>query len=165
VLNLLITTPEIGMANLAQSVNVLAPIVAHKDGSWYQTIAYPLLHYRRLMTGQRMPIAFESPKVDGGKAGEVDAISLSAVKRTDGTVVIACVNRDFANAHPLALPDLPAQRLEVLVLDAASPLDTCSAQHCCVRERRETVSFEGSIILPPGSVLFAQFAPIPSEQE
>lgn len=165
VLNLLISTPEIGMANLAQSVNVIAPIVAEKDGNWYQTIAYPLLHYRRLMTGQRLPIAFDSPKVDGGMVGEVDAISLSAVKRGDGTVAIACVNRDFANAHPLALPDLPAQRVEVLLLDAALPLDTCSAQHCCVREHREMVSFEGSITLPPGSVLFAQFAPISSEQE
>ncbi len=30
------------MANMAQLVNVIAPIFSTKEGSWYQTIFYPL---------------------------------------------------------------------------------------------------------------------------
>ncbi len=154
VLNQLIMRPEIGMANLAQSVNVIAPIVAGQDGSWYQTIAYPLLHYRRMMTGERLTLHFQSPKMDGGKAWELDALSLAAVRREDGAVCIAAVNRDLEQPHQLEW-DAPVQA-DVRMLYSDSPMAACSAERSCVKEKKEQIT-GSSILLPPGTVTLITF--------
>ncbi|MBQ8637705.1 MAG: hypothetical protein IJ468_00890 [Lachnospiraceae bacterium] len=107
ILNLLLSTPEIGMANLAQSVNVIAPIVAETDGSWFQTIAFPLRLYRTAMTGTRLSVSFRSqnPVIDGKAAGQVEALNVSAVQNPDGTVRLAVVNRDFDHDYEIAVTE------------------------------------------------------------
>lgn len=54
-LNLLINhSGKIGIANMAQLVNVIAPIMAEKDGSYCQTTYYPMQLYRKLAGGDKI---------------------------------------------------------------------------------------------------------------
>jgi alpha-N-arabinofuranosidase len=78
-LTFLITTPAIGLANLAQLVNVLAPIRADAEGARFQPIAYPLMWYRRLVKGTLVEAETSLP------------LSICAVHAEDYTVV-ALVN-------------------------------------------------------------------------
>ena len=152
VLNLLVDAPYIGMANLAQSVNVIAPIVAEEQGSWLQTIAYPLLHYRSRMLGQRLTVTFCNPVIDGGEAGLIDALRISAVKHADGHLCIAAVNRDLDNSHAITLEGIPAGQRTLLRLEGTAPEATCSLGYSCVRETEQALPESGSITLPPASV-------------
>lgn len=152
VLNLLVSTPEIGMANLAQSVNVIAPVVAEREGAWYQTIAYPLLHYRHAMAGHRLEVRLDSPAVDGGAAGSLDALSVSAVRRPDGRTCVAAVNRDLERAYRVCLQGIGTGTAQMLRLEGTAPEAACAMDHSCVRESRETLPSAEEIMLPPGSV-------------
>lgn len=152
VLNLLVDMPQIGMANLAQSVNVIAPVVAEEKGSWFQTIAYPLLHYRNRMLGKRLPVSFHSPVIDGGQAGQVEALRISAVVREDGSVCVAAVNRDLDHPHTISL-NLTGNR-KVLRLEGTAPEDCCSFSHCCVLESEAELPEGSPIALPPASITF-----------
>ena len=152
VLNLLVDAPYIGMANLAQSVNVIAPIVAEEQGSWLQTIAYPLLHYRSRMLGHRLTVTFPNPVIDGGEAGPIDALRISAVKHADGHLCIAAVNRDLDNSYAITLEDVPAGQRTLLRLEGTAPEATCSLGSSCVRETEQALPESGSITLPPASV-------------
>lgn len=149
VLNMLISRSEIGMANLAQSVNVLAPVVAEKEGAWFQTIAYPLRLYRREMVGKRLDVNFESPVFDGGPAGMLEALSVAAVEAEDGVLKIAAVNRHFDSEYHLRLPAFTHGRYVRLLAD--TPRETCSLTNCCVRETTGEIR-DRDVILPPGSV-------------
>ncbi len=149
VLNLLISEERVGMANLAQSVNVLAPIVTEKDGCWEQTIAWAWKLYRSHMAGRRVECRFQPPVLDGGRAGEIEAISLSCVQREDGARMIAAVNRDFEREYLLEMEE--SVSAEIIRLAADSPRDTCSRERCCVHETHETAQGK-AIPLPAGSI-------------
>lgn len=154
VLNLLISKPEIGLANLAQSVNVLSPIVAEKQGSWYQTIAYPLLKYRAMMQGERLKCLYHSPVINGGAAGEIDAISAAAVRRPDGKCVLAIVNRDLEKDCHIRWQGGACEHpgdINMTVMQAHSPLDTnCLERNCVVIQ--ECHLTENCAHLPPASI-------------
>ena len=152
VLNLLISMPEIGMANLAQSVNVIAPVVAQEDGSWFQTIAYPLMHYRHAMTGNRLAVHFESPTINAGAAGQIDALSICAVVREDGTVCIAAVNRNLESACEIHLKGVSAPTAQITRLLGECPEATCSMYSSCVHETNLQVDLSENLLLPPASI-------------
>ncbi len=154
VLNLMLGIPELGMANMAQMVNVLAPIVAEEKGSWFQTIGYPLRLYRQNMLGERIRIRFTSPQLDGGAAGEIDALSIAAVQREDGSICVAMVNRDVDKEYVVCIEAddiLGGKEATLISLTAASPRAVCSLQECCVQECRESVDRK-QVVLCPGSV-------------
>jgi alpha-N-arabinofuranosidase len=58
------------MANLAQLVNVIAPIFTNKQGLYLQTIYFPLAEYARQRGNQSLDVWVQSPeyKPDGGRA-------------------------------------------------------------------------------------------------
>ena len=158
VLNLLLRTPSVGMANMAQMVNVIAPIVAEETGSWFQTIGYPLKLYRKLMRGERMDLEFKSPVLDVSDVGEIELLSISAVNAENGTIYLAVVNRDMEKECVICLSDekkkereYVLKELSMISLTAESPRAVCSLKECCVKERMKKVSAE-EIILEPGSI-------------
>ena len=60
---------EIGIANLAQMVNVLAPIMTDGDRAWTQT-TYPVLQlYRKELAGEAVRCEYDAPAADRGAAG------------------------------------------------------------------------------------------------
>lgn len=131
-LNILLSNPHIGMANMAQMVNMIAPIVAEKDGSWLQTTAYPFLLYRENMTGERVLASYEPVPLDGGAAGQLDALSVCALRGSDGVLRIAAVNRDFCAPHMISLAKTAECR--VTTLTAPSWDSVCTLSHCCVKK-------------------------------
>lgn len=80
-LNTLISNCDvIGAANMAQMVNVIAPIMAEKEGSYRQTTFYPMMLYRR-MAGDRA--------IDC----ECEILEVSATEK-EGKIQIFAVNRN-----------------------------------------------------------------------
>ena len=157
VLNLILMTPSIGMANMAQMVNVIAPIVAEEKGSWFQTIGYPLRLYRKQMLGERMEVRGKSPVIDT-EAGKIEAFSISAVKAQDGRVCVAIVNRDMENSYSVSLAGEGisakadnSKQLPMTVLTATASRAVCSLEENCVTEKSLQVCAE-NIILVAGSV-------------
>lgn len=150
ILNLFVRNPSVSVANLAQSVNVIAPIITEKEGSWYQTIAYPLLMHRRQMLGSRVETAFNSPLITDPVVGNIEALSISAVSTSEGKVRICAVNRDFGQDHMLTLP---ASHGKITILTGESPDAVCSYERSCVISQH--FSFAGNqVSLPAGSISY-----------
>lgn len=144
-LNDILNCEAVEIANMAQMVNVIAPIVADERGSYWQTIAHPMRLYREKMQGSRVMLEFDSPRIRT-KAGEIDAVNLCALRQDDGSLRIAAVNRDLTHAHRLALNG----RARVTALQAGAQ-EICTAEHDCVQCER-WVSESGEVLLPAGSV-------------
>ncbi len=152
-LNLFIRTPAIGMANMAQMVNVIAPVMADEKGAWLQTIAYPLIYYRRLMTGERVDVRFDSPVIEG--TGQIEALSVAAVRNL-GKLCVAVVNRDFGRNYTMRLSGYAGGSGEgdVTVLTGDGWDAACSRDKSCVKETNIKIA-DGEIEVPAGSICLA----------
>lgn len=148
-LSVILNHPSIEIANMAQLVNVLAPIIAHPEGAYYQTIAYPFLLYRKNMIGERVNLEWQPVYFDGGEAGTLEALRCCAVRAEDGSLRMIVVNRDFSNAHTISIG---TGKASATVLTADSPEAFCDEKTCCVHKEEKTVACD-EIILPPGSVM------------
>ena len=127
---------HIGIGNMAQMVNVIAPIVAEKDGSWKQTIFYPMRLYPAFCGESLLNVSYDCPQLD-----------LVATLRNGGGYAIFAVN---TAADPLTV-ELEAPLRSHSVLTCASPDLVNDAQHDYVQEY--TLSPSGnSAILPPHSI-------------
>lgn len=154
VLNFLIEEPSIELANMAQMVNVLAPIVTEKESSWYQTIAYPLILYRHYMLGERLVTEYTSPKIDGGGAGVIDALSICSVCDGNGKYCVALVNRDFEKDYEICLCGeriAGISEFKMISLTGDAPRAQCSVMDNCVHTTTATVVGE-KVILKAGSI-------------
>ncbi|MEJ7607876.1 MAG: alpha-L-arabinofuranosidase C-terminal domain-containing protein [Bryobacteraceae bacterium] len=80
------------MANMAQLVNVIAPIFTNEKGLFLQTIYYPLQLIANNSKGKALSLFVDSPKYDSRRFGQVDYLDASAA--VDGnTLVLSIVNR------------------------------------------------------------------------
>ncbi|KAK4234951.1 hypothetical protein C8A03DRAFT_37236 [Achaetomium macrosporum] len=97
---------DVGMANIAQSVNVISPLLTTKDGLVKQTIWWPLLLFSRYMRGHTIALNVRAPEYVGRTnpawiraAIETPYLDCSAALSEDGYVNLAVVNvseeRDF----------------------------------------------------------------------
>ncbi|NIA29095.1 MAG: alpha-N-arabinofuranosidase [Actinobacteria bacterium] len=82
----------IKMANMAQLVNVIAPIFTSKTDMFRQTIYYSLALYANNSFGTALDAFVDSPTYDTKKRKQVPYLDVS-VAYDDGTVVINVVNR------------------------------------------------------------------------
>ncbi len=79
----------IGIANWAQMVNILAPIMADENGSVRQTVFYPLMEYRRRSLGESISATAISPKTEE----ELPSLDVSAtIDREKRRMVLTVVN-------------------------------------------------------------------------
>ena len=86
-LNLLLRSSDvIRIANTAQMVNVLAPIMADAQGSWKQTIFHPLQAYRALAGTHSVPASADALDVGATLSGET--LTAFAVNRSPDTVLL-----------------------------------------------------------------------------
>ena len=91
------------MANLAQLVNVIAPIFTSKDGLFLQTIYFPLAEYARQKGNRALDVQVDSPqyKPDSGRA--LGYLDVSATYQPGAhQVYVNVLNRSERN-------DLPAR--------------------------------------------------------
>lgn len=80
------------IANLAQLVNVIAPIFTNEKGLFLQTIYYPLQLFAKNSRGTALELYVESPKYESRRFGEVPYVDTSAAY-DNGSLVLNVVNR------------------------------------------------------------------------
>jgi alpha-L-arabinofuranosidase len=80
------------IANMAQLVNVIAPIFTSKDSMFLQTIYYPLQLVANNSSGTALELAVEAPTYTSAKFGDVPYIDVSAAK-DKSKLVLNVVNR------------------------------------------------------------------------
>lgn len=85
------------IANMAQLVNVIAPIFTSKEGLFLQTIYYPLALVAGNSFGQALDLYVESPSYSSKHHQNVPYLDVSAANN-NGTLVINVVNRHEAEA-------------------------------------------------------------------
>ncbi|KAK5166895.1 uncharacterized protein LTR77_007624 [Saxophila tyrrhenica] len=89
----------VGMANIAQSVNVISPLMTTKEGLVKQTTWWPLLLFSKYMRGWTIATHTSSPCYEGTtepkwlqNAGETPWLDVSATVDDDGSVNLVVVN-------------------------------------------------------------------------
>jgi alpha-L-arabinofuranosidase len=87
------------IANMAQLVNVIAPIFTSKDALFLQTIYYPLQLFATHCRGKALDLLVESPTYNSKKFGAVPYLDVSAAYNSDGSIVLNVTNRH--RDHPL----------------------------------------------------------------
>ena len=82
----------IKIANMAQLVNVIAPMFTNEKGMFLQTIYYPLQLFANNSKGKALELFVDSPKYPNKRFDEVRYLDASAAY-DNGTVVVNVVNR------------------------------------------------------------------------
>lgn len=92
---------ELGMATIAQSVNVIAPLMTTPRGVWKQTTYFPLLLFSKYMRGKSVSVHVRTPTYDGQTFPEwiqstvaVPKLDVSASIDDNGWMNVAVVNSD-----------------------------------------------------------------------
>jgi alpha-N-arabinofuranosidase len=90
---------DVGMANIAQSVNVISPLMTTKDGLLKQTIWWPLWLFSKYMRGSTVQVNVKSPEYVGRTnpkwiRGTIETpyLDVSAAVGEDGYVNLAVTN-------------------------------------------------------------------------
>jgi len=81
------------IANMAQLVNVIAPIFTNETGLFLQTIYYPLQLFATHCHGTALKLLVEGPTYKTKKYEAVPYLDTSAALDTDGTIVMNVTNR------------------------------------------------------------------------
>ncbi len=102
---------RVTVANLAQLVNVIAPIMTEPGGAaWKQTTFAPFAAVAGTVGATSLRPVVESDSIATGAHGEVAAVDAAAVVGEDGSVTVFLTNRspDRAVEVELAVPGLSA---------------------------------------------------------
>jgi alpha-L-arabinofuranosidase len=90
---------SVKMANIAQIVNVIAPIFTSKDGQVLQTIFYPFELYSSTCGQQALDVLWQSDIFTAGKYSAVRTLDVSAaLSKTNNQIAIYTVNRSVDKA-------------------------------------------------------------------
>ncbi len=81
------------MANMAQLVNVIAPIFTNENGLYLQTIYYPLQLFATNTRGTALEVFVDSPTYATKTRTAIPYLDVSAALADDGGVVFNVVNR------------------------------------------------------------------------
>ena len=90
------------IANLAQIVNVIAPLITRGDDLLVQSIFYPLAMFASRRDGEALRLAVDGPRYEGAGNGEVDYVDASAILDGD-RLHLFLTNRSLTEPAPVAL--------------------------------------------------------------
>jgi len=90
------------IANLAQLVNVIAPIFTNDTGLFLQTIYYPILLFANNSFGKSLELFVDSATFPSKHFGDVPYLDISAAL-DNGTLVLNLVNRHLTDKLPVTL--------------------------------------------------------------
>lgn len=153
------------IANLAQIVNAIAPIMTRGDDLLIQPIYYPFEMYSRRREGVALRVVLQGPAYEGRTSGKVTYVDASAILNGDRLSVFA-VNRSLQEAAPvqIGLADRRIRALESAeILSGTDPKATNSFED---PERIRSQAFAAVDVvdgaatahLPPLSVAAMTFA-------
>ncbi len=144
------------MANMAQLVNVIAPIVTNEKGSFLQTIYYPLQLFAANSRGKALELFVDSPKYPNRRFDQVAYLDTSAAW-DNGTLVLNLVNRHQREslAVDVSLEDKqfagPVEVSEVNGPDIKSQNDFGVTTVRSVKRNAKAEGFQFTCSLPPHS--------------
>lgn len=96
---------RVKIANQAQLVNVIAPILSEEGGpAWRQASFWPFARMSELAQGNIMQLVVDSPKVPTAKFGDVDAVDATATWDDEGgKLALFVANRGLKEATEITL--------------------------------------------------------------
>ena len=84
---------NVGMANWAQMVNILAPIMTTPEASIRQTVFYPLREYRKQALGHCVKTTVEAPLLNVEKAPKLPIIdAVTTIDAASNTATLCLIN-------------------------------------------------------------------------
>jgi alpha-N-arabinofuranosidase len=111
---------SMGMANIAQSVNVISPLLTNKDGLVKQTIWWPYELFSKFMRGHAIALNVRSPEYTGRTNPEwiratieTPFLDCSATIGDDGYVTLAVVNIDETKGYSVKLEGVAKSEVDV----------------------------------------------------
>lgn len=140
---------DIAITNLAQMVNVLAPIMTDGDDSYIQTTYHVLKLYRDHLQGKRVNCLLDAPVMDAGRAGELKALDCAASLCDNGHICLFVTNISKTEPFEIALPAEYAVKKH-LCLQADSFGDTNAVGREVVRTTE--LPADGAARIAPGTV-------------
>ena len=148
----------VGMANIAQSVNVISPLMTSKDGLRKQATWWPLLLFCKYMQGHTIGVhlkvdAYEGPTNPGWIRATMDTpwLDVSAALDDRGTLNLAVVNinpdRDILTELNSAFPE----NVQVFTVNGPdSAMDARPAMN--VEMKESTWDGKGAFVFPKHSM-------------
>jgi alpha-L-arabinofuranosidase len=92
------------VACIAQVVNVIAPVMTHRDGLFLQTIFHPFEMLSTHARGQSLRLAGEVATHKAGRRGDAPVLDAAATfDPATGRVTLSVVNRSLDHAHDVTL--------------------------------------------------------------
>ncbi|KAK4211588.1 alpha-n-arabinofuranosidase C [Rhypophila decipiens] len=158
---------HIGMANIAQSVNVISPLMTDKTGITKQPTWWPLLLFSKYMRGSTLAVHLHSGVYDGPTrpewvrgAVETPWLDVSAALDDDGLVTLAVVNISSAQDIETQLEGVStSEGVQVYTVsgEAVDVANTRESQAVSVQEGRW--NGKGSYTFPKHSLTMLRWRP------
>ncbi|MEW5873481.1 MAG: alpha-L-arabinofuranosidase C-terminal domain-containing protein [Chloroflexota bacterium] len=147
------------IANIAQIVNVIAPILTRGDEMLLQTIYYPFLMYAQRRDGIALQPVVKGPGYESARYGYVNDIDTSAILG-DGLLHIFLVNRSIDETAEIEIDHCRGKLVSVISAEVVSGLspDLCNTYEypyaVCSQPLQTVKISEGkaTVHLPPLSV-------------
>lgn len=150
-LNMLIRRANsIRIANMAQMVNVIAPIVASPEGVFCQTTFYPLKYYRELAGQYSIPVDIKCKDLTGETIAAVD-ISATVSDNGELTVFVVNLSKEEQTCHFEGIGGYTISRRLVLSAKAMSCSNSLASQDNVSAEWTD-ISSSDEFVLAPMSV-------------
>ncbi|USP75437.1 putative alpha-L-arabinofuranosidase C [Curvularia clavata] len=134
---------DMGMATVAQSVNVISPLMTTKEGLVKQTTWWPLLLFSKYMRGHTIALNVRTPEYTGRTnptwiRGTIETpyLDCSATLSDDGFVNLAVTNVHETSDFEVEIPGLKADKVEVHTVtgDGVDVVNTDGAQNVGIKE-------------------------------
>jgi alpha-N-arabinofuranosidase len=152
------------IANIAQIVNVIAPILTRGDDMLLQTIYYPFLMYAQRREGIALQPVVKGPGYESPSYGYVNDIDTSAVLG-DGVLHVFLINRNLekpatVEVHFPGVGLLGVESADILSGTDPDNRNTYEAPERITSQPFSTISLQediASLEIPPLSVVAASF--------
>jgi alpha-N-arabinofuranosidase len=134
---------DMGMATVAQSVNVISPLMTTKDGLVKQTSWWPLLLFSKYMRGHTIALNVRAPEYTGRTnpnwiRGTIETpyLDCSATLSDDGWVNLAVTNVDETKDFEVEMTGCKAEKVEVHTVtgDNVDVVNTAEVQNVGIKE-------------------------------
>lgn len=155
---------SVKIANLAQIVNVIAPIYTRGDEMFLQTIFYPIEMMSKRRKGTSLQVRVEGPTYVGARNGEVPFLDSSAILDGDDLKVFL-VNRNLEESMEVEVRLGDAQVISLIDAECVSGNDPLDHNTFEDPNRVRSIAYDDACIkngvaivkLPPMSVYAGTF--------
>jgi alpha-N-arabinofuranosidase len=154
---------SVKIANIAQIVNVIAPLLTRGDEMLHQSIYYPFVMYSNRRDGTALLPSVAGPGYDSKSYGHVDYVDTSAILG-DGVLHVFITNRSQNETAPVTVEFggkiLACENAEVLTGPGPNALNTYENPNVVVSAPFSAVSVkdgQAELQLPPLSVTALTF--------